>query len=190
MKLIGSYPSPFVRRIRILLYKQKFEFVPIDVFSKEGRDVLNSYGPIAKIPILEFDNQVIWDSFHIANFLKNKGVVDFDLSVLDHKKISAINEMTDSAVILFQLKKFQLDVHWDNPFSKNHLSRIQNVLKWFEEQDDKTWSLPNQWLYCSLEWMEFRQIYSWKNNFSNLRGYFELHQNKSEVIDTAPGVQG
>ncbi len=186
MKLIGSYPSPFVRRIRMLLHHIDYEFVPIDIFSNDGRKILDTYGPVAKIPIFEHDNNVIWDSLQIALYLKNKTLVDFSLSLEESKHIIAINELTDSGVLLFQLKKFQLDMEWKNAFSQNQLRRVKNVFSWFENLPPLSWSIPGQWLYCTLDWLKFRQIYLWENDYPNLRKFYQGQQQRIEVIDTAP----
>ncbi len=44
MKLIGSTTSPYVRRIRLLLNDEPYEFINLDIYG-EGRDELRRTNP-------------------------------------------------------------------------------------------------------------------------------------------------
>lgn len=191
MKLIGSNPSPYVRRIRMLLMDVQYEFVSIDMFTKEGRELLNSYGPIARIPILENGSDVIWDSIEIVKYLSSKNVINLKPEHIDSQKLIAINEMTDSGIVLFQMKKFNLDPDWKNLFSQNHLQRIMNILSYLEDNFNflkNNWKLEAKWLFCTLDWFEFRSVVNWKDKFKLLANFHEEHQDKIEVIKTRPLV--
>lgn len=188
MKLIGSYASPFVRRIRILLKDTQFNFQAIDVFSPEGRKICETYGPVAKIPILENNKVIIWDSLQIAHYLNDNKIVNVDLSAEEIKKIITLNELTDSGILLFQLKKFALDPEWSNDFSQNQLRRLKNVLAWFNQQESLQWSLSDQWLFCTLDWFLFRNIIEWQQSYPKLHVFHEKNKNRTEVLNTAPGV--
>ncbi|HCQ5226693.1 TPA: hypothetical protein OLB72_004088, partial [Acinetobacter baumannii] len=40
MQLLGSVASPFVRRLRLVLAGQPYQFVALNIFESEGRSVL------------------------------------------------------------------------------------------------------------------------------------------------------
>jgi len=73
MVLYGSQTSPFVRRLRLLLPEDSYEFRSVDIFNSAERQKLKELSPLLKIPILEFDKQILWDSRVIFNFLCQKG---------------------------------------------------------------------------------------------------------------------
>jgi len=50
MQLIGSTTSPYVRRIRLLLDDQPYEFINLNIYG-EGRDELRRTNPTLKIPV-------------------------------------------------------------------------------------------------------------------------------------------
>lgn len=71
MKLIGTYTSPFVRKISVLLLEKgiAFEFVN-DVPHEEGSKVVE-LNPLAKVPILVTDDgEIFHDSPVVAEYLE------------------------------------------------------------------------------------------------------------------------
>lgn len=75
MKLIGSYTSPFVRKISILLLEKgiEFEFVNEQPYSAESG--VAQYNPLGKVPALVTDEGECWfDSPIIAQYVELLGV--------------------------------------------------------------------------------------------------------------------
>lgn len=75
MKLIGSYTSPFVRKISIIMLEKGiiFEFVNASPYSDDSH--VPHYNPLGKVPALVADDKQIWfDSSIIAEFLELRGV--------------------------------------------------------------------------------------------------------------------
>ncbi|QDY40450.1 glutathione S-transferase [Candidatus Pantoea soli] len=74
MKLIGSYTSPFVRKISVILLEKGlvFEFVNHSPWSEDS-PVLQ-YNPLGKVPALVDDQQLTWfDSAIIAQAIELRG---------------------------------------------------------------------------------------------------------------------
>jgi glutathione S-transferase len=72
MKLIGSHPSPFTRKVRIVLAEKKIdcEFVVETPWGADSK--VPSYNPLGKIPVLVLDDgQTLYDSRVIVEFLDN-----------------------------------------------------------------------------------------------------------------------
>lgn len=72
MKLIGSYTSPYVRKVRIVLAEKKIdcEFV-IDSPWAEGNGV-SKLNPLGKIPVLILDDETaLFDSRVIVEYIDN-----------------------------------------------------------------------------------------------------------------------
>ncbi|MCO4794065.1 MAG: glutathione S-transferase N-terminal domain-containing protein [Bacteriovoracaceae bacterium] len=163
MKLIGSVASPYVRRIRLQLKEKDYEFIPVNVFSKEGQELIEKHSPTKRVPILIDGDKTIWDSLLIARYLQ-KGV-EFDLET--EKELILINEANDSAINLFQLKLFGTDPTGDSKFSKIQKERINFILDRFES-DIPTVEISKQWLFCLLDWLDFREVLEWKKDRPHL----------------------
>ncbi|CAN0115374.1 unnamed protein product [Chrysoparadoxa australica] len=181
MKLIGSIASPYVRRLRIQLGSRPYEFETISVLSNEGQTLLKKYTPTKRVPLLIDGETVIWDSLLISEYLNGEG---FSLEV--KKDLTLINEMSDSGIQLYQLRLFKTDEKDEGTFSKNNLSRIENVLDYFEARDISNWGIVEQWLFCTLEWFSFRDVYDWKTNHPKLESFVKASQDQPFVKETAP----
>lgn len=75
MKLIGSYTSPFVRKISILLLEKgiTFEFVNDQPYSAESSAA--QYNPLGKVPALVTDDGGCWfDSPILAEYIEQLGI--------------------------------------------------------------------------------------------------------------------
>ena len=75
MKLVGSYTSPFVRKISILLLEKgiSFEFVNEQPYSVENG--VAQFNPLGKVPALVTDDGEYWfDSPIIAEYIELLGI--------------------------------------------------------------------------------------------------------------------
>ena len=87
MKLYGSTTSPYVRRIHIVLASTEHKFLNLQIFSSEDRELLASRNPTLKVPCLEDDGQMIFDSRIIYSYLADK---------LDHEGLLGRRESTNA----------------------------------------------------------------------------------------------
>ena len=72
MKLIGTYTSPFVRKVRIVLVEKKmdYEFVVESPWTADSK--VPSLNPLGKIPVLLIDdNTALYDSRVIVEHIDN-----------------------------------------------------------------------------------------------------------------------
>lgn len=167
MKLIGSLKSPYVRRIRMILEgKINYDFEPVDVFSPEGQQTIMKYSPTRRVPILIDGDTIVWDSLLITKYLDNK------LSLEQEKDLILINEANDSAINLFQLRFFDIDPAMTSTFSKLQRDRINSILDRFESNEPKD-QLTKIWLFCLLDWLNFREVMSWETNRPQMKKLVE-----------------
>ena len=99
MKLIGSGMSPYVRRIRLFLEGQDYEFINLNIYSPEGREALASYTPAMKVPVLIDAEQKVYDSRAIHRYLTQKQTAK-PLSWDQENLLTLIDAANDSFVIL------------------------------------------------------------------------------------------
>ena len=184
MKLIGSMASPYVRRVRILLEGQDYDFQQINVFSDEGQKELSKHGPIRRVPILIHQNRAICDSNLICEYLDKKN----DYSLVEKQDLIYINELADSGILIFQFQKFDLDVDLKNDLTKNHLKRIEDILKYFDK-DNLEWNTVGKWLYCVLDWFSYRNIFPWESRYKHLYHFIQKYKETPIVKSTDPRIR-
>lgn len=188
MILYGSIPSPYVRRIRMLLDGQDYQFQPINLYEDKARAEYAKIAPIQKMPMLEDNGQKIFDSHVIAQYIQQK----LDLpapSIEELNLVSAVDAVTDSLIILFYGKKSELDVSNEKLIFKLQLGRIPVVLTWLNTQAEL--GAFNQWNYASLalismlDWANFRDLYDF-SDYPALAKARHLHANNNAVKNTMP----
>lgn len=108
MKLYGSFTSPYVRRLRILLGDHDYEFIDAPTATPEGRAILSQVNPTMKIPMFEDDGQVLCDSGLIAQYLHEKLAIPA-LSYHDMNILKIIDAIVDSYIQLFLLGRSGFD---------------------------------------------------------------------------------
>lgn len=75
MKLIGSYTSPFVRKISILLLEKGITFEFVNELPYNAENGVAQYNPLGKVPALVTDNGELWfDSPIIAEYIEQLGI--------------------------------------------------------------------------------------------------------------------
>ena len=75
MKLIGSYTSPFVRKISVILLEKAIPFEFVNEFPYNDVNGVAQYNPLGKVPALVTDDGECWyDSQIIAQYLEQLGV--------------------------------------------------------------------------------------------------------------------
>jgi glutathione S-transferase len=186
MKLIGSKASPFTRRIRIHLEDVPYELQFVDVFSEEGKALVYDLSPTGRVPLLQVEDRVIWDSLLILRTLLAQK--DQYLSLDVEKELLLINEATDAGVVLYQIKKFGVDTEWASTFASLQLTRLVAVLDYFNglgEKDLLSWNIQGQWLYCLLDWLS-REIYPWWEHRHLLSEFMAKNAQQKWVLATDP----
>lgn len=69
MKLIGSYTSPFVRKISVILLEKAIPFEFVNEFPYHETNGVAQYNPLGKVPALVTDDGDCWyDSPIIAQY--------------------------------------------------------------------------------------------------------------------------
>src|SRR4249920_440505 len=70
MKLIGSYPSPFVRKARIVLAEKRIEYEFVVDNPNDPASRVSDFNPLGKVPVLATDDGAsIYDSSVIVEYL-------------------------------------------------------------------------------------------------------------------------
>ncbi len=162
LKLFGSTTSPFVRRLRIWMANLEHEFVNMQIFAGSDRKVLAERNPTLKIPMLEDDNEVIYDSRVIYRYLNEK--FDFPRPSWEQEnQLTLIDAATDSLVQMLLLERSELDTASDTMYFNLQRERVDATLTHLnglvEQGHFKNWNYPAICLYCLVDWIEFRTLH-------------------------------
>ncbi len=189
-RLIGSYTSPFVRRLRLAMYDRvDFELEVVNYMEEPGKSYLQSISPINKLPILIDGQQKIFDSRVIYNYLARRH--DWKALTVDEENlVSAIESGMDTCVNLFLLKKGGLDPASDNWYLQRQRERVPSVLDylkpWIEKLNPSQvsdWNFASMSLYSFLYWAQFRGMLDLSGRPECLK-FLEAFQGKPGVAET------
>lgn len=189
LTLIGSFTSPYVRKIRLLLWEDKtVEFRPVNYFEEEGNKYLKEINPFNQLPMMLDGDQPIYDSRVMFNYItKKKGLKP--LTIEEENILSAIDTTLASAVNLFSLRKGGIDIDAGNHYfierQKERLPSLLNLITpWAKTQEPaKDWNFLTMSLYSLLYWLEFREMYDIKIH-PDLVNFMERFKNCPGVAET------
>lgn len=185
MKLMGSKTSPFVRRIRLLLAEERYDFEVVDVFSEKDRPQILSANPIGKVPVFENEGEVLWDSRIITKYILEKQGRALP-TWQEELELDLVDGANDTGVILFLVRRHNLDPNWENRFSRLQLERLDRILQRFETKTPRDISsLTGSWLYCLLDWLIFREVKTLEK-FPNLQKFHAAQAHLPAVRATDP----
>jgi len=131
MKLIGSNPSPFARRVRMWAAQNNVDLalVNLDIFSEQDRPTLASNNPGRKIPVLIDGDLTLSDSTIILRYLIAKAGKT-PLSWSQEHLLNIINACNDSLVELALSRRSGFDTSDDKLFFNLQNERIAETLSY------------------------------------------------------------
>ncbi len=191
MKLYGSYTSPFVRKLRLLLWENKtLEFIVINYLEENDGKLLKEINPLNQIPLLVDGSQKVYDSRIIFNYLaaKNKWP---QLSIEDENRLSAIDTAMASGVSLFSIRKGGIDiVNTDHYYIIRQKERMPSIFHylapWIKTLDPKKdWNYLTMSLYSLVYWLELRDIYHCQQH-PEIISFMERFKQCPGVLETNP----
>lgn len=188
MKLYGSQTSPYVRRIRLLLANQSYHFVNMHIFAEADREQLLALNPTLKIPMLEHEGQLIFDSGVIFRYLSAQfGFTG--LSWYQENQLTLINAVNDSLVALFLCQRSGLDTSEDRLFFNAQKERIAASLYVLEQQaanmEFSEWHYVSMALFSLLDWVLFRELVELEE-YPALLAFVKHNVQQSAIAETDP----
>lgn len=201
MKLYGSITSPFVRRVRFLCHELGLPFEMIDTAADAGQAEMRTKNPIWKVPCVEVDGMILWDSHTIIDYLSEKHSGNAKLLRQPHgaekwrekNLITAADACVESAINVFYLRKDGVEIDKVAYLVKQR-ARVGSILVWLKTQlqdnyftAEKKIGLSELTLYCILDWIRFREMYPVAED-AELRAYLQFHgEHPGFVATKLPG---
>ena len=190
MKLYGSITSPYVRRLRILLAGQDYEFEAVNIFGQE-RSKLKEVNPTLKIPMFEDKSDasvpLLLDSNIIYEYIADKLSIP---ALTWHQKndLALINSCNDSLVNMMILTRSKVDVNEDKLYFNIQRERCITTFDYFEkklEANQFDWDYIAISFLVLVEWAQFRGLFDF-NNYPAILNFIAHCQNQPGVRETKP----
>ena len=170
MKLIGSYTSPFVRKISILLLEKgiTFEFVNEQPYHAETG--VAQYNPLGKVPALVTDDGETWfDSPIIAEYIELLGIAPAMVprepkAALAIKQIEALADGTMDAALVSVREQARPAAQQSEAELVRQREKISRSLDMCEQllQDGKlktdALNLATIAIACAIGYLNFRRV--------------------------------
>ena len=188
LTLIGSFTSPYARKMRLLLWEDKtIKFVPLNYLEELGNKLLKEASPINQLPVLIDGEQPIYETRVMYNYLAKK--YDYRPFTLEEENIlSAIDACLNSGINLFSLRKGGIDIDdTSNYFLVRQKERIPSLLTflkpWVEKQKASDCNFLTMSMLCLIYWLDKREVYSMKQH-PEMLSFLERFKNCPGVIET------
>ena len=200
MKLIGSHPSPYTRKVRIVMAEKRIEaeFVEDNVWSADTK--VTEINPLTKVPVLVMDDDItLYDSRVIVEFLD--GVTPVSKLIPEGgrdralvKRWEALGDgIADAGIAMFLERKRPPETRGKEWIARQQ-SKVENAIAAAaRDLGDRDYchglslSLGDISLACALLWLEFRMPeITWREQYPNLKAWIEKLEARPSFIDTRP----
>ncbi|MCA1325243.1 glutathione S-transferase N-terminal domain-containing protein [Herbaspirillum sp. alder98] len=203
LKLIGSYSSPYVRKVRVVMAEKKIdhEFLLEDVWS--AATTIQKSNPLGKVPCLLMDDGgAMFDSRVIAEYLDTLTPVCKLLPPhgRDRAEIKCWEALADGmmdAAVLVRVEKTLRPTKQQSPeWIKRQWGKVEASLKAMAEGlGEKPFCVGNHYTLadvavgCALGWLAFRfPDLAWRTDYPALGKLFDKLSERPSFKDTVPPV--
>ncbi len=200
MKLLGSVPSPFTRKVRIVLAEKRVEctFERVDVMAADSP--VPAHNPLGKVPVLVLDDgNTLYDSRVIAEFLdtvspRSRLIPDESRDRIAVRRWEALADGTIDAGILIRYEKARpVDLQGGDWIERQTGKLERGLAEMGQELGEKAWCRGNGFtladiaLGCALGWISFRFAdIAWRTTYPNLARHFDKLSERPSFADTVP----
>jgi glutathione S-transferase len=203
MKLIIATPSPYARKIRVIMREKKIKFEEIIDVPWNADTLTLGLNPLGKIPILVregqdplFDSKVIAE--YLDNFKPNPLFYPTNLEENTYAKLleTVADGICDSIVLIF-LENSRKETLRSKTWVKRQEKKICEGVKYLANnlQEKKYFvgnffSIADISVFTCLEYLDLRfPKFKWRDKYPNLVSYWEIHQNRQTFLETKPIAQ-
>ena len=203
MKLIIATPSPFARKIRVIMREKKIKFEEIIDVPWNTNTLTRGLNPLGKIPILIreehgplFDSKVI--AQYLDNFKPNPLFYPTNLEENTYAKLleTVADGICDSIVLIF-LENSRKEALRSKTWVKRQEKKICEGIKFLSYNlKEKKYFVGNFFsiadisVFTCLEYLDLRfPKFKWRDKYQNLVSYWEIHQNRQSFVETKPVAQ-
>ena len=203
MKLIIAKPSPYARKVRVVLREKNIEFEEI-IDVPWNRDTLTkNLNPLGKIPILiEDGGEPLFDSKVIVQYLDNR----FPNSLfypaaptenISAKLVEAAADGVSDALVLIYLENARQEKLRSSDWIDRQTTKIYQGVKYLSEYLGTKqffvgghFTIADVSTFSCLEYVDLRfPKFNWKIEYPNLKNYWDIHKTRQSYLETQPKTQ-
>ncbi len=201
MKLLGSVPSPYTRKVRVVLAEKRIEceFETVDVSPAENP--VNAHNPLGKVPTLLLDDgTALFDSRVIVEFLDSVSPISRLIPEDNRERVAvrrweALADGSLDAGLLIRYESLRPKKEQSRAWSEKQAGKLERGLAMMAgELGDRPWchndryTLADIAVGCCLGWVEFRKPggVEWRSRYANLARHYDKLMERAAFAETAP----
>lgn len=201
MRLLGSGPSPYTRKVRIVLTEKKIDcdFETVDVNPSENP--VNALNPLGKVPTLVLDDgSTLYDSRVIVEFLDgvspiSRLIPDDNRDRVAVRRWEALADGSLDAGLLIRYEGLRPKKLQSADWAAKQTGKLERGLaQMAADLADRPWchgdrySLADIAVGACLGWVEFRKPggVEWRSRYANLARLYGKLMERPAFADTAP----
>jgi glutathione S-transferase len=200
MRLIGSFASPFVRKVRIVLAEKKIDY-DLEIDNPWGPEsIVPPLNPLAQVPVLVLeDGTTLFDSRVIVEFLDNASPLGKLIPADKRERIEvrrweALADGVLDAGVLARMERLRSSVERSDPWIARQLRKVEAGLDMMDRDlGTKAWCAGNGYSLADiavgacLGWLLFRfPELGWQAERLNLARHYIKLSERTSFVDTAP----
>lgn len=198
LKLISATPSPYARKVRIVLAEKRIPFELITEVPWNSTTKTPLHNPLEKLPVLILeDGSSVYESHYILEYIEAKFPGKLMLSEdiderLFAKKVEVVADGMCDALVLcfFENQRAQPSEEWKSRQMKKIDGGFKALAEWVGDKDfivGGKFGLADVAAgsvcgYCDVRFAE----YPWRNTFPNLAKYVDKLAARKSFKDTMP----
>ena len=200
MKLIGSYTSPYARKVRIALAEKKIEYEFVEESPWAEQTTVPTYNPLGKVPVLVLDDgTTLFDSRVIVEYLDTVSPVSRLIPEPNRQRIvvkrwEALADGICDAAVAVVLESKRSARQQNKDWLERQLRKIDLGLKELgNELGEKLWcngeaySLADIATGCALAYLDLRHAaIDWRAAYPNLVKLAEKLAKRPSFAETVP----
>ena len=203
LKLLSATPSPFARKVRVVLLEKNipFELKTINPWNMNAD--IERFNPLGKIPVLiTANNETIYDSKFIIEWIEHNypdpAVFPTDAKTkFKAQQIQVIADGICEAVILLFFENMRPDPQQSKPWSERQIKKISNGLQALEQQIsndefcvDNTFGIADISVVSAVDYLSLRfKTYEWRDKFTRISKFVARQSARQSFIETMPTPQ-
>ena len=203
LKLLSATPSPFARKVRVVLLEKNIPFELKTINPWNIKADIERFNPLGKIPVLiTEDNETIYDSKFIIEWIElnypDPAVFPTDPKArFKAQQIQVIADGICEALILLFFENLRPDSQQSKPWSERQIKKISNGLQALEQQIsndefcvDNTFGIADISVVSAVDYLSLRfKTYEWRNKFTRISKFVARQSARQSFIETMPTPQ-
>ena len=200
MKLLGSGPSPYTRKVRIVLTEKRIDcdFDVVDVNPPENP--VNSLNPLGKVPTLLLDDgTALFDSRVIVEFLDSVSPISRLIPETTRDRVAvrrweALADGVLDAGLLWRYESIRDKKEQSKAWSDKQLARMKRGMEQMAKEigavycHAERYSLADIAVACCMGWLDFRKPggVDWRGEYAPVARHYDKMMERPAFAETVP----